>query len=272
MSEYKKAAKQACKEALGHLVQVMLENGITYKEFADLSKEVFVEVAQDNYGIRGRIANTSKVSALTGIDRKQVKRISDERHTSNEVLDMPLDRITRILTAWHEDPIYLNKRKTPIDLPLESSDNTVSVMALIKRFSGDVPATTLFKEIKKNNCIQQLEDSRWRVLQREFINTKTDSGSIIRAGSVFNDLGSVIYHNLYNATDKVDKHFERRTTNENIPEEFSEEFNQLLNVEGQNLLDKLDNWLNEREVTLEESDNKQSVRLGVGMYFIRSKK
>ena len=56
--------------------------GMTWKEFSAISKSVFVETATDEYGIRGRPTNISRVSVLTGISRKEIKR---RRHRRKRV-------------------------------------------------------------------------------------------------------------------------------------------------------------------------------------------
>ena len=270
MNDHDKAVRQFCLEALEPIVQTLLKNGVTYKEFAELSKKAFILVAQQNYGIRGRSANTAKVSALTGIDRKQIKRISDELKlgdTDDSQQSQPLDRITRILSAWYEE--YSDDVGCPINLPLKSDQpDQPSVLSLIKRFAGDIPATTLLKEIQNSGCIEELKNNHWRVLRRQYINVKTDADSVIRSGRVIQDLGRTIIYNLYESGEELEgKRFERRTTVERIHKKHLPEFNELLKDEGQKFLDNLDAWMIAREAPATET-NKNFIRLGVGMYLI----
>ena len=175
MKNHREAARQACIEGLEPLIKILLENGMSYKEFAELCKVIFVDVAQKNYGIRGRPANTAKVSAITGIDRKQIKRITDQGLQA-DLLDLkaPLDRITRVLSAWYEEDLYVDKSTgKPIVLPLDTDDpEKPSLMKLIKGFCGDVPATTILKELKNNQCIREVSPQCWEVLTREYISPK----------------------------------------------------------------------------------------------------
>ena len=68
------ALRSACRTLLRPIALILLRGGITWKEFAELSKSVFVSVATDEFGIRGRPTNVSRVSILTGISRKEVNR------------------------------------------------------------------------------------------------------------------------------------------------------------------------------------------------------
>ena len=59
------------------IAAILLRCGMTWKEFAEVSKSVFVDVATREFGISGRPTNVSRVSILTGIGRKEVKRQRD---------------------------------------------------------------------------------------------------------------------------------------------------------------------------------------------------
>src|SRR5215467_10963761 len=56
------------------LIHVLLSCGITWKEFAELSKTAYVEVATRNFGKRGRPTNVSRTAVLTGLGRKDVRK------------------------------------------------------------------------------------------------------------------------------------------------------------------------------------------------------
>jgi hypothetical protein len=48
---------------------------VTWAELADLSKEVFVDVAGCDYGLQGRPTNASRVAMITGLSRREVARL-----------------------------------------------------------------------------------------------------------------------------------------------------------------------------------------------------
>src|ERR1700724_2887695 len=56
------------------LVPVLLRCGITWREFAELAKTTYVEVATDNFGKRGRPTNVSRTAILTGLVRRDVRK------------------------------------------------------------------------------------------------------------------------------------------------------------------------------------------------------
>ena len=63
--------------ALKPLAKSMLRAGIGYREFSDIAKAAFVLEASEGYGLRGRATNISRVAIMTGIARKEVKKVRD---------------------------------------------------------------------------------------------------------------------------------------------------------------------------------------------------
>jgi len=49
------------------VIHILLRSGITYREFAELSKMIYVEVATRHFGRRNRPTNVSRTAMLTGL-------------------------------------------------------------------------------------------------------------------------------------------------------------------------------------------------------------
>src|SRR4051812_14694943 len=88
------------------VIQILLRSGITWKEFAELSRRTYVEVATDHFGRRGRPTNVSRTAALTGLARREVRR---QRGLLEKGADAPAPYVTKaslVLSAWHLLPEY----------------------------------------------------------------------------------------------------------------------------------------------------------------------
>ena len=53
--------------ALRPIAKILLRFGIGFREFAEISKTAFVDVASREYGLRGRPTNISRVAVMTGL-------------------------------------------------------------------------------------------------------------------------------------------------------------------------------------------------------------
>lgn len=75
MDEIRKTLTASILKLLRPLVRLLLRNGFTYGDFADLSKWTFMDVASKEFGIPGRKQTVSRVSVITGLTRKEVSRL-----------------------------------------------------------------------------------------------------------------------------------------------------------------------------------------------------
>lgn len=266
------------KSLMKPIIMLFLRNGVTYKEFASLCKSIFVEAAAEDYGIRGRPTNISRISVLTGIDRKEVKRLKDllkENSTAIEAQSSQ-DRITRLLTAWHKDPEFIDSEGNPRQMPICGKQN--SFQSLARRFGGDVPWQTFHKELLRAGAVTQ-EGDLVEAKTRYFFPSQKDPQALLRAGSVISELGETLFHNLYVADDsrtgqKYRHHFERRASNNLIDIKHQKAYQEFLTHEGQAFLERVDTWLSEHEYRTkpEEGSNvdvsSKTVRVGVGVFGI----
>src|SRR5262245_7368304 len=108
----------------------MLQSGISYSEFASVAKSVFVRVATTEYKKRGRPANFSQVSAMTGISRKEVSRIRSAETERRWTPNMEVSPVNTILQEWHFDPDFSDGAGHARALPFEGPQ---SFSALVSR-------------------------------------------------------------------------------------------------------------------------------------------
>lgn len=259
----------ALRKLLTPVIRMMLRNGLTYKEFSNLAKEMFVDVSAKDYGVRGRETNTSRIAVITGIDRKEVKRIRDSLKACGAVDQSQLkqDRITRLLSAWHRDQDFLDTNGLPKLLPI---DGKISFSLLVKRHAGDVPLKALMKEMIRVGVIEPTDNDQLRVLKQALIPSQSDPEALLRAGSVIHDMGATLHHNLYEGDAEKALRFERRASNRNIHPKHLSEFKDLVETEGQAFLVRMDNWLSDHEIE-EGDEHSKPVRLGIGTYVFEEK-
>lgn len=266
------------KSLMNPIIKLLLRNGVTYKEFALLCKSIFVEAAADGFGIRGRPTNVSRISVLTGIDRKEVKRIKDLLQENKLAVEAQThqDRITRLLTAWYRDPEFTTDGQVNL-LPVEGERG--SFTSLVRRYGGDVPVQALLKELLRVGVICRLEDGRVKVLSRYFMPVQSDPRALLRAGSMISELGENLFHNLYvvngsGHNGRQPTRFDGRASNNLIDAKHHVAFQRFLDSEGQAFLERVDAWLSEHELSKQSIDSNETtpvMRLGVGVFGIEKR-
>jgi hypothetical protein len=152
---------------------------VSYRQFADMAKDAFIEEALSERDSRGRKSNVSRVAVRTGISRKEVARVRD-LETRNDLL-AETDRIglahysghaARVLQVWHSDNRFVDEAGEPRDLPYTGESGTF--ITLVKIAGGDVPPGAVKAELLGSGAIVELESGMLRALKRHFIPGSVD--------------------------------------------------------------------------------------------------
>lgn len=258
------AIRQSARALLQPLASILLRCGMTWKEFAELAREAFVDVATREYGIKGRPTNVARVAILTGIGRREVGQIRRALATAITAIPNETTDATRLLSGWHQDPAFLDPAGQPRELAVAGPG--ASFAELARRYAPDVPASAILKELRRVGAVDTLDDDRLRVTRRYYQPAPLDPQWILNAGSVFADLGTNIRHNLA-AGAAQPSWFLGRATDDRIDPGVVPAFREFLEAEGQALLERVDAWLARHRAG--EGAPAGAVRLGAGLFMIK---
>jgi hypothetical protein len=256
-------------DALGRLLEpialLLLKSGITWREFADLAKVKFVQVATKEFGIRGRPTNASRVAILTGIDRRDVRKLREA--TAEQPVFAPgfMSKPTQVLDGWFHDPNFRTASGEPRDLQVSEGDD--SFAALVRRYVPGIPHVAMIKELRAVGAIEELPDGRLRALKRNYIPRELADNQIRLWGSVLEDVGTTLEHNVMRKPSERPR-FERRALSLTVERRALPEFEAFLAAEGQAFLERIDDWLAAHQADNSGEDTPPTLRLGVGVYQI----
>jgi hypothetical protein len=257
----------ATRQWLRPVIQVLLRSGVTWREFAELAKTAYVEVATGKFGKRGRPTNVSRTAVLTGLTRREVRRQRERLETALEPLTGYVTKGCLLLAAWHLDPQFLDKNGKPALLAQVGEGPTFE--ALVRTCGADVPPSTLLKELRSADAICETPDGRLQVLKRSYVPFGMDEQLIRLWGTVLADVATTYVHNLTHKP-KTPARFERQAVSDRVAANALPAFQEFLNREGQAFLERLDAWLTEHEVKDEKGKPAaDTIRLGAGMYHIQ---
>lgn len=236
---------------------------MTWREFSELSKSVFVSVATDEFGIGGRPTNVSRVSILTGISRKEVKRQRDLLDAEVPEGSSKTTDATRLLSGWHQDPVYLDPTGQPLPLPLEGGNP--SFRSLFEAYGGDTPEQTLLKELRNAGSIESDAEGRVIAARRYHMPGRLDEGGVRFLGTNLFDHANTLANNV--GGDDAPKWLEGFAVDDHIDPAAVEEFRAFVDARGQQFLEEVDAWLGRRRADANDP-NTTPVRLGLGVYAI----
>ncbi len=155
-------------KAIKPLVKLFLRFGLSYKMLEKIIKETFVTVSTNNYGTRGREANTSKIAFMTGLSRKEVsiikKNIKQEKFATLSSFSFS----EKIMNIWLNDKDFTNSHNQPKALVFEGAGN--SFVELIRKAKIDITPKTAYLELLRLDLIGRNEKDKIILLHYELIN------------------------------------------------------------------------------------------------------
>jgi hypothetical protein len=177
------------------IARIFLRFGIGFREFAEISKAAFVDVASADFGIRGRPTNISRVAVMTGLTRKEVKRIRDKLSSGDEKLTVRTTPLCEVLHKWHAESEFLDISGRPAILPFSGSDN--SFTDLVRKFGGDIPPGAMRTELKRVGAIREDEHGNLNVIRRSVTPSGQHENLVAALAHSAYPLLSTIAHNIH---------------------------------------------------------------------------
>lgn len=156
------------RQALRPLVRLLLAKGIAYPQLIDLLKGLYVDLAVRDFPVAGKEQTDSRVSLLTGIHRKDVKRLralppDEERVPDTVSLGM------RLINAWQLPP-FAEPDGTPKRLPrLARQGGELSFEGLVTSVSKDIRARSVLDEWTRLGIARVDDEDGVRLMTDAFV-------------------------------------------------------------------------------------------------------
>lgn len=145
------------------LVRLFISTGITFPLLSDLLRELYVNVAENDFALAGKEQTDSRVSLLTGIHRKEVRRL---RGAGAPVSAIPssLSGSSRILARWLGSESF-STSDGPMALPRTAGEGDASFEALVQSVTRDVRPRAVLDEWLNRGLVEI--DAEDRIVLRE---------------------------------------------------------------------------------------------------------
>jgi len=251
---------------LNPLVRILLRQGISYAEFAEVAKAVYVETAVKDFKVVGRKATRTRIAVITGLTRKEVKRVIDEAKRERFELKTSYNRLGRVLVGWHTDPEFIGPYGMPLELQYESDEPTdITFSQLVRKHSGDMSPRSIVDELIRVGAVRENDGGWLKVLRREYIPAGEGLHNFERVGGVVRDFVNTIDFNMSKSAPGKGR-FERLVVaDDGIRAEDLPRFEEYLREKSQALLEEIDNWITKLPKPRKDSA-KPVVRTGLGVY------
>ena len=232
--------QKAVTRVLTPLARLLLRHGVSHAEFSNWAKQAYVDVAATHFGIKGKAPSVSRIAIVTGINRKEVKRIRD----------LPADvgtgvakhnRAVRVVTGWLQDREFLTSRGRP--RVLVYGDAEESFNRLVRRHGGDVPARAMLDELVRVGTVRS-EGGRVTLVRQGYVPHESESAMLELFATSATDLLTTLDHNL---SGEGERRLQMSVAYDNVTGEGIEAFRALGAERGLALLRELDAMLREHD-------------------------
>lgn len=251
------------------LARLLLRSGITYRQFDAVAKRAFVREASLASDPRGRGANTSRVAVMTGLSRKDVRRLREQSIESGyrqaELEEQHWGPPARVLHAWHVDSRFVDQDGRPRKLQFQDEESGFS--ALVRAVAGDVPPGAVRAELRRCGAISELSDGSIEAVKRYYVPGNVDEKAITTISGMLFPMTAGLAHNT-NPGRTVDGFIQRFAFSDSVPMQKIPEFRRWSRQEATAFIERIDDWLaiqeSSRAATSTDSDG---LTVGVGVFY-----
>jgi hypothetical protein len=262
--------------ALWPLVKLLLHRGVGFQSLAEALKGVYIRVAVAEFALEGKPGTDSRISLLTGIHRRDVKRLRDKARARASVAWTPdgngdrmatkteISLSARVIAVWTGLPEYLDsdgKPKPLSRLPREGEEQ--SFESLVRSVSKDIRPRALLDEWMRRGAVTIDENECVRVNLDVFMSHKDLDEKAFYFGQNIHDHLAAISHNI---TGQEPPFLERCVYYGELAPESVAELAELAREEGMRALQAL----NRRALELKSRDAggpDARHRINFGLYF-----
>jgi len=256
-----KAVTLLCKP----LIRLLIEKGLTFPQFRDLMKILYVDVANETFTENGNQPSDSRIFVLTGVHRKDIKRIREQSNTPDQTINNAASLNGEIVARWISMPEYLDKKGKPRKLLRSKNNNQAGFEQLVSSVNKDVRPKVILDEWLRLNMVSIKDD--YIVLRRTaYVSNKE-----------FNDMAYYLGHNVHdhlascvnNILVTDNPMIERSVYYASLTENSVNKLRSIANKKGNELLQHL----NKQAIKLYDTDKLKddaNYRIRLGVYWFQA--
>ena len=256
-----RSVARAVRGMLRPLVRFLLEKQLGYPLLSGLLKGLYVEVAERDIALPGRRPTDSRISLLTGIHRREVKRLRTSLRDEDRIPSV-VSLGALLVSRWIGEPEYLDAEGKPRALPRRGPGP--SFETLVESVSTDLPPRSVLDEWLRLGVVTDDEDGMLRLSADSFVPSKGFDEKLHFFGR---NLRDHIASGAYNILEEGPPFLDRSVYYDQLSRASAEELAQLAREEGAELIRRI----NRRALELQSEDAEEARetthRMTLGAYF-----
>jgi len=247
------------------LVRLMIEKGMTFPQFRDLIKELYVDVADKQFSLDDKKPSDSRIFVVTGVHRKDIKRLRQNTQQEKPVITSSASLSGEIIARWSGLPEYLDEKGRPRVLSKNTKSNQPGFEQLVSRVSKDVRPKVILEEWLRLNIVR-LKDDDIILNKSAFVTNKEFKEMAYYLGHHIHDHMASCVNNILNEQTPM---LERSVYYASLSENSVEKLRSIADKKGNELLQ----LLNKQAIKFHQADkdkNDANYRMRLGVYWYQA--
>ncbi len=262
------ALLKALRQVLRPLVRLLLKHQITYTFLSDFLKGIFVDVAERESAREGIKATDSRIHLLTGVHRKDVRRIRNATKESEEA-PRAVSLAGQVIARWTGDDRFVDAAGLPAVLPRVATGKGPSFEELVNSVSRqDVHPGSVFSELVRLGVVAEEANGMIRLAMEAFVPDKDFENKAYYFGQNIRDHIASAARNLGGEAAPL---LERSVYYNGLSAMSVDELEKLSRTLGMEVLQKV----NRKAMALQRADRKSTDavhRINFGVFFYEEEK
>lgn len=245
------------------LIKLLIEKGVTFPQFRELMKTLYVEVATEHFSLDDNKPSDSRIFVLTGVHRKDIKRIRQLSEQDEPVTTSAASLSAEIIARWNGMAKFLDDKNKPRALLKSGKSDVAGFEQLVSSVNKDVRPKVILEEWLRLNIVRM--KGEYVVLNR----------SAFVANKEFKEMAYYLGHNVHDHLESCVNNIlaeekpmlERSVYYASLTEDSVNKLNTIASKKGNELL----LYVNKQAIKLHDADKNKTdanhrMRLGVYWY------
>jgi Family of unknown function (DUF6502) len=268
-TEHDIAAKQrlvatAIRRVLKPIVKLMLSHNITYTLLTDILKSLYIEVADKEFELDGKKQTDSRVSLISGVHRKDVRRLRSEIPSVEEVIPANISLGAQVIAIWNANPLYLDEEGMPKALPRFAGDAKDSFESLVRSVSTDIHPRAVLDEWLRLGICKIDDQNRVHLTTDAFVPQEGFDEKMFYLGHNLHDHAKAAVSNVLGQQPSF---LERCVHYEGLSQADIQEIATLVTKHGMKAIREVNKASDALASQPEKSDNGERMRMTFGLYY-----
>lgn len=259
--EASRGVLEAWKRLLRPLVRLLIARSVPFPVATEVLRALYVEVASDEFAVEGRRQTDSRVNLLTGVHRKDVRRLREAREAPPEP-PRKTSLTSQLIARWTTLDEYRDEDGRPQPLA-RTAARGASFESLVRSVNTDIRPRVVLDEWERLGIADVDDEGRVHLRVEAFVPPKESEEILHYFARNARDHLSAAVHNVLGAGTPF---FERSTAYDQLTPESVEDLREMA---AERAMDAL-RAVNRRAMQLQRRDagkDTATQRMALGAYF-----